>query len=64
MKSDLGFHPIYPSKDKQIEAHLFLSILAFHVVHLIRSKLGAKQIHKNNTQRSKAKRQKKEDAEV
>ena|GEM_PF-1985138 len=38
---------IHNSKDKQIEAHLFLSILAFHVVHLIRSKLGAKQIHKN-----------------
>ncbi len=47
MKSDLGFRPIYHSKDEQIEAHLFLSILAFHVVHLIRSTLGAKQIHKN-----------------
>ena len=47
MKSDLGFRPIYHSKDEQIEAHLFLSILAFHVVHLVRSKLGAKQIHKS-----------------
>ena len=47
MKSDLGFRPIYHSKDEQIEAHLFLSILAFHVVHLVRSKLGAIQIHKS-----------------
>ncbi len=47
MKSDLGFRPIYHSQDEQIEAHLFLSILAFHAVHLIRSKLGAKQIHKS-----------------
>ena len=47
MKSDLGFRPIYHSKDEQIEAHLFLSILAFHAVHLIRSKLGAKQVHKS-----------------
>ena len=47
MKSDLGIRPIYHSKDEQIEAHLFLSILAFHVVHLIRTKLGKKQIHKS-----------------
>ena len=47
MKSDLGFRPIYHSKDEQIEAHLFLSILAFHTVHLIRAKLGEKQIHKS-----------------
>ena len=47
MKSDLGFRPICHSKDEQIEAHQFLSILAFHAVHLIRSKLGAKQVHKS-----------------
>ena len=41
------FRPIYHSKDEQIEAHLFLSILAFHTVHLIRAKLGEKQIHKS-----------------
>ena len=45
MKSDLGFRPIYHSKDEQIEAHLFLSILAFHVAHLIRRKVKAKHIH-------------------
>ncbi len=47
MKSSLGLRPIYHSKDEHIEAHLFLSILAFHTVHLIRAKLAEKQIHKS-----------------
>ena len=44
MKSDLGLRPLYHNKDEQIAAHLFLSILAFHVVHFIRTKLGRKQV--------------------
>ena len=47
MKSDLGFRPVYHSTDEQIEAHLFVSILAYHAAHLIRSRLGAQRIHKN-----------------
>ncbi len=45
MKSDLGLRPIYHSRDLRIEAHLFLSILAFHAAHLIRSRLRTVDIH-------------------
>ena len=45
MKSDLGVRPIYHRKKVRIEAHLFLSILAFHVTHLIRCKLRAHHIY-------------------
>ncbi len=41
MKSELGLRPIY----HRVEAHLFLSILAFHMAHLIRSKLRIHGIH-------------------
>ena len=45
LKSELGLRPIYHSKDERIEAHLFLSVLAYHAVHLIRTKLKAKGLH-------------------
>ncbi len=45
MKSDLGLRPIYHSRDERIEAHWFISILAFHMAHLIRSKLREKGLH-------------------
>ena len=45
MKSDLGLRPIYHSKDDRIEAHLFISVLAYHAVQLIRSQLKARGVH-------------------
>ncbi len=45
MKSDLGLRPIYHSRDLRIEAYLFLSILAFHAAHLVRSRLKTGDIH-------------------
>ena len=42
MNSDLGLRPIYHSKDDRIEAHLFISVLAYHAVQLIRSQLKAR----------------------
>ncbi len=47
IKSDLGLRPIYHRKQERIEAHLFLSILAFHTAHLIRSQLRTHQIHRS-----------------
>jgi len=44
MKSDLGLRPFYHRSQAQIEAHLFLSILAFHTAHLIRCKLRAQGV--------------------
>ncbi len=45
MKSELGLRPIYHRDPSRVEAHLFLSILAFHMAHLIRSKLRIHGIH-------------------
>ena len=39
LKSELGLRPIYHQKDDRIEAHLFLSVLAYYGVHVIRTKL-------------------------
>ncbi len=43
MKSELGLRPIYHRAESRVEAHLFLSMLALHMAHLIRSKL---RVHK------------------
>ena len=45
LKSELGLRPIYHSKDVQIETHLLISVLAYHAVQLIRTKLKEKGIH-------------------
>ena len=47
MKSDLGLRPIYHSKDERIEGHLFITVLAYHVAHLMRTKLKANHIHES-----------------
>ncbi len=39
LKSELGLRPIYHQKEKRIDAHLFLTILSYHVMHVIRHKL-------------------------
>ncbi len=35
LKSDIRIRPIYHHKDKRIEGHIFLSLLAYHVLHTI-----------------------------
>ncbi len=45
MKSDLGLRPLYHSNDERIEGHLFITVLAYHVAHLVRSKLKKAGIH-------------------
>lgn len=39
MKSDLGFRPIYHQKEHRCDGHLFISVLAYHVLHSIRLQL-------------------------
>ena len=39
LKSELGLHPIRHSTDARICAHLFITVLAYHAVHLIRTRL-------------------------
>ena len=39
LKGELGLRPVWHRLDKQVRAHLFLSALAYHAVHLIRTRL-------------------------
>ncbi len=45
MKSDLGLRPIYHSRDDRIEGHLFITVLAYHAAHLVRTRLKEHGIH-------------------
>jgi len=45
MKSELGLRPIYHWKEKSIDAHLFITLLAYQCVQTIRSKLKANNIY-------------------
>ena len=40
LKSDLSLRPVYHQTDQNIEAHLFLGILAYHIVAIITHKLA------------------------
>lgn len=39
MKSDLGLRPIYHQKEYRTDGHLFITVLAYHILHTIRFKL-------------------------
>ena len=41
LKTELRLPPIWHSKDSRIAAHLFIGVLAYHGVHLIRTRLRA-----------------------
>lgn len=42
LKSDLGLRPIYHQKDVRVEGHIFISILAYHLLHAIEYSLRVK----------------------
>lgn len=39
MKTDLSLRPIFHKKEHRIDAHLFITVLAYHIMHTIRFKL-------------------------
>ncbi len=45
MKSELGMRPVYHQKEQRVTAHLFITLLAYHLVHTIRYQLKRKGIH-------------------
>lgn len=47
LKSDLRLRPVYHQKDEMTEAHLFLAVLAYTLVHSIRFRLKGQNIHSN-----------------
>ena len=45
LKTELGLRPIYHQKSDRISGHLFISLLAYQLVHTLRVQLKAKGIH-------------------
>ena len=45
LKSELGLRPVWHRNPERIRAHLFVAVLAFHAVHLLRRKLAARGLH-------------------
>jgi len=41
LKSELGLRPVFHQKTHRVSAHLFISVLAYHLVHTIRYQLKA-----------------------
>jgi len=39
LKSELGLRPVYHQITKRVDSHLFISVLAYHILHMIRYKL-------------------------
>lgn len=45
MKSELDIRPIYHQKEDRSEAHIFITVIGYHVLHSIRTKLKQLQIN-------------------
>lgn len=45
LKTDLGLRPVYHQIERRVEGHLFISVLAYYVVHTLRLKLKANGIN-------------------
>ncbi len=45
LKSELGLRPVFHQKTDRVSGHLFISVLAYHLVHTIRFQLKACDIH-------------------
>ena len=44
LKSDLGLRPMYHRKDRRLEGHIFISVLAYHLLVAIQRELKKKGI--------------------
>ena len=44
-KSELGFRPVYHHKEDRVDGHLFITVLAYQFVQVIRRDLGDHQIN-------------------
>jgi len=47
LKSDLGFRPIYHQKEQRSDAHLFISVLAYHLLVSLEHRLRALGDHRS-----------------
>jgi len=54
LKSELGLRPVYHRTGERVDGHLFITLIAYTLIHTIRYKLKAKGIHDSwNTLREK-----------
>ncbi len=44
MKSELGLRPVYHQIEKRVDGHLFITLLAYHIVHCIRFRLKESRV--------------------
>ena len=47
LKSEIGLRPVWHSKTSRICSHLFIAVLAWHGVHLLRTRLAAHGLHES-----------------
>jgi len=47
LKSELGMRPVFHQKEARVDGHIFISILAYHLLHTIRYQLKQKDIHES-----------------
>jgi len=45
LKSELGLRPVFHQKTKRVSGHLFITLLAYHLIHTIRCQLKMHDIH-------------------
>jgi transposase len=51
-KSDLGFRPVFHHKEERADSHLFITVLAYQLVQLIRRRLKECDINANSSWRT------------
>jgi len=45
LKTDLGLRPVYHHKEDRVTGHLFITLLAYHLVHTLRYQLQQQGVH-------------------
>ena len=45
LKTDLGLRPVFHHKEDSVTSHLFITLLAYHLVHTLRYQLKQQGIH-------------------
>jgi len=45
LKSELGLRPIFHQTQSRVDGHLFITLLAYSIIHTIRYKLGRENNH-------------------
>ena len=45
LKGELGMRPVYHHKEERVSGHIFITLLAYHLVHTLRLQLKAGDIH-------------------